>query len=193
MITEIFGENCLRAKVFDLLLSHPHIDYTKSEIAQCANVSRGSLNKFIDQLLNYGIIIPTREIGNGQLYKINLDSPITQALNSFQNQLADIEMEKEMREYQKTDPEVVPIKPFEKIAENKLDPITDDFLKSMKFNTLNLALYTKIMNTIKDFSFKTENKGIAGFETGSTGIAGFETEITASTNLGVASFCEIGD
>ncbi len=29
MITEILGENCVRAKVFDLLLSHPNTEYTK--------------------------------------------------------------------------------------------------------------------------------------------------------------------
>jgi|GEM_PF-1585574 hypothetical protein len=122
MITEIFGENCLRAKVFDLLLSHPHLDYTKSEIAQCAGISRGSFENFIDKLTEYEIIIVTRKIGNSQLYKINLDSPITQALNSFQNQLADIEMEKEMREAQKLDPEIEPVKPFEEIAKMNSSP-----------------------------------------------------------------------
>lgn len=130
MITEIFGENCLRAKVFDLLLSHPHIDYNISEIAECANVSRGSLNKFIDQLVGYQIIIPTRKIGNSTLYKINLDSPITQALNSFQNQLADIEMEKEMKELQKVDPEIVPIRPFEEMGKNFIS--ANDYFTTLK-------------------------------------------------------------
>lgn len=117
MITEIFGKNCIRAKVFDLLLSHPYTEYTKKDIAECAEISRATLNNFIDKLVDYGMMVPTRKIGNGQLYKINLESSIIQALNSFQNQLADIEIEKEMKRYkEEVDGSIEPSKPFEEIV-----------------------------------------------------------------------------
>ena len=92
MITEIFGENCKRAKVFDLLLSHPYSEYTRTDIKESTGIAMDTLNTFVGQLVEYEIIKPTKKYGNGQLYQINMDSPITQALNSFQNQLEDIEL-----------------------------------------------------------------------------------------------------
>jgi len=120
MITKIFGEESKRAKVFDLLLSHPHMKYTKTDIAECAEISRTTLNKFIDELVEYGIIKPTGKLRNATLFQINMDSTITRALNSFQNQLADIEIEKMMQEYrEEVDPSLVPIRPFEEIVRNE--------------------------------------------------------------------------
>lgn len=121
MITEIFGAECKRAKVFDLLLSHPHMEYTKTDIAECAGISRMTLNKFIDKLVAYEIIKPTRRMRNAQLFQINMDSTITQALNSFQNQIADIEIEKMMKKYkEEVDETVKPIKPFEEIVKGEI-------------------------------------------------------------------------
>ena len=74
--------------MFDLFLSHPYSEYTKKDIADCAEISRGTLDTFIDKLVEIGILTITNNIGKFQLYQINMDSPITQALNSFQNQLA---------------------------------------------------------------------------------------------------------
>jgi|GEM_PF-1875513 len=117
MITEIFGENCKRAKVIDLLLSHPHTEYTKIDISDCAEIARGTLDTFIDELEEIGIFKTTSKIGKFQLYQINMDSPITQALNSFQNQLADIEIEKQITEYEKTHNTEIDIKrPFEEMT-----------------------------------------------------------------------------
>ena len=135
MITEIFGENCIRAKVFDLLLSHPNTEYTKKDIADCSEISRSTLNNFIDKLVDYEIIIPTRRIGNGQLYKINLNSNITKALNSFQNQLADIEIEKEMRTYkEEIDESIEPIKPFEEIIKRQINKKSDNSHNKGKYS-----------------------------------------------------------
>ena len=128
MLTEIFGTTCKRAKVFDLLLSHPYTEYTKTDIAECAEISRNTLDTFIDDLVEYGIINLTRRIGNGQLYQINMKSTITQALNSFQNQLADIEFEKEMEKYKEEENvDIKPIKPFEEIIKKEMKKDFDGF------------------------------------------------------------------
>lgn len=51
-----------------------------------------------------------------------MESSITQALNSFQNQLADIEIEKEMGKYRKErDSEVKPTRPFETIINKEIN------------------------------------------------------------------------
>lgn len=122
MISKIFGENCKRANVFDLFLSHPHSEYTKRDISDCAEIARGTLDTFIDELVEIGILKTTATIGKFQLYQINMDSPITQALNSFQNQLADIEIEKQLIEYEKTHNTEIKIKkPFEEIVKIEME------------------------------------------------------------------------
>lgn len=173
MITEIFGENCKRAKVFDLLLSHPHIEYTKSDIAELAKISRVTLDTFIDKLVDYGIIKATRKYRNSQLYQINMDSTITQALNSFQNQLADIEFEKEMIEHQKVDPEIKPIKPFEEVVKQEMTTNEKSVDETGKLGVIKLVrdvnheitmphsvvkeLYNWLGKTIEDYENKSKN------------------------------------
>lgn len=165
MITEIFGENCKIAKVFDLLLSHPNTEYTKKDIAECADIARPTLDNFIDKLIRYQIVEITKKVGNGKYYKINMKSSITQALNSFQNQLADIEIEKEMRRYQKeVDPTIKPIKPFEEIIkkEIKKEPLGfRDYLDSInekaKEPIQRLSKGTRKPTSLMDLGNSSEN------------------------------------
>jgi hypothetical protein len=50
-----------------------------------------------------------------------MDSTITKALNSFQNQLADIEIEREMKAYkEEIDESIEPIKPFDEIIKRQI-------------------------------------------------------------------------
>lgn len=121
MLTEIFGENCKRTMVLEILITHPYSEYTKKDIADSAGISRTTLDTFIDKLLEVGIIKKTAKIKNGYLYQINLDSPITKALDSFQNQLADIEIKKQMEIYSKeTGKDIKPIKPFEELVKKEI-------------------------------------------------------------------------
>lgn len=108
---EIFGKECKQTIVLDLLLSHPHTQYTKSDIAEITKMPIKDLNTFINKLLNYKII----KTKNIELYQINMESPITQTLNSFQNQIADILIKKEMEKQKKINPKINPIKPFKEI------------------------------------------------------------------------------
>lgn len=119
MITEIFGENCKRAKVIDVLLSHPNSEYTKSDISKIANIHRTTLNTFIDDLIEFRLIEVTRSLGNAKFYKINLNSSITQALNSLKNQLSGIEIKKQDNIFDKTSYKGIKIKRlFKEITRN---------------------------------------------------------------------------
>ena len=144
MIAKLFGENCKRAKVFDLILSHPYSEYTKTDINEITGIARGTLNTFIDDLIEYEIIKPTKPIGNGQLYQLNMDSTITQALNSFQNQLADIEFEKEMKE---SGIETESIRPFEEIVKKEMEKNSHDNEKANEsIKIIEGPLESKILN-----------------------------------------------
>lgn len=155
MITKIFGENCKRAKVIDVLLSHPHSEYTKTDISEIAEIHRTTLNTFIDELVSFGLIEVTRKIGKAHLYKINLNSPITQALNSFQNQLADIEIEKEVKKYEKEHQVKIQFtKPFEEIAKRNYIDMVKNHNKTLWTFTIerNLKPFKKVINQSSQYA-----------------------------------------
>ncbi len=95
MLTEIFGASP-QVKVIELLLTHQNIEYTKEEIAECAEISMDMLDVFWKQLEKYRIIKLTRKAGNTQLYTANMDSEAIQALKRFQYELAEVEIEGQM-------------------------------------------------------------------------------------------------
>ena len=94
MFTEIFGDSP-QVKVLDLLITQDDMEYTKKEIAECADVGRSTLYTFWDTLERYNIVKKTRRIGNTWLYKINSDSPAVKALQEFQLRIVDIIVEEE--------------------------------------------------------------------------------------------------
>ena len=69
-------------------------DFTKAEIAEGANVSRVTLDKFWPALEKNNMLIETRRIGNGTLYALNKDSEVVQKLGEFFRLARRIETEK---------------------------------------------------------------------------------------------------
>ena len=97
MFTEIFGDSP-QVKVLDLLITQDDMEYTKKEIAECADVGRSTLYTFWDTLERYDIVKKTRRIGNTWLYRINTDSPAVKALQEFQLRVVDLVVEDETKE-----------------------------------------------------------------------------------------------
>ena len=95
MLVEVLGVYP-QVKVVDLLLTHQNIEYTKEEIAECAEISIDTLYNFWGRLEKYGIVKPTRKEGETQLYTANMDCAAMRALKSFQYALAEIEIEEQM-------------------------------------------------------------------------------------------------
>ena len=97
MFTEIFGDSP-QVKVLDLLITQDNMEYTKKEIAECADVGRSTLYTFWDTLERYDIVKKTRRIGNTWLYRINTDSSAVKALQEFQLRVVDLIVEDETKE-----------------------------------------------------------------------------------------------
>ncbi|HLB70341.1 MAG: hypothetical protein OIN88_04445 [Candidatus Methanoperedens sp.] len=97
MFTEIFGGSP-QVKVLDLLITQDDMEYTKKEIAECAEIGRSTLYTFWDTLERYDIVKKTRRIGNTWLYKINAESPAVKALKEFQLRIVDLVVEEETKE-----------------------------------------------------------------------------------------------
>ncbi len=97
MFTEIFGDSP-QVKVLDLLITQDNLEYTKKEIAECADIGRSTLYTFWGTLERYNVVKKTRRIGNTWLYRINTESPAVKALQEFQLRVVDIIVEEETRE-----------------------------------------------------------------------------------------------
>lgn len=75
ILIELFGRTP-ELRVIDFLLENNIFDYTKTEIARGAGITRPTLYRFWNKLEKAGLVTETRKINRTQLYKINLESPI---------------------------------------------------------------------------------------------------------------------
>jgi len=87
MLKEIFGKNP-QTNILDFLLDHPEYDYSISEIAKHSHVSRPTVYKTIDVLLEKQLVLITRTQGNSQLFRANCDNPLVQKMLAFENEPA---------------------------------------------------------------------------------------------------------
>jgi DNA-binding XRE family transcriptional regulator len=84
---ETFGESPL-IKVLDFFLTFPGFDYSKTQVAKEAGISRITIEKIWDGLIKRGIIIKIRSIGKAELYKLNTDNPRVKILMKIGIELA---------------------------------------------------------------------------------------------------------
>jgi Fe2+ or Zn2+ uptake regulation protein len=75
ILIELFGHTP-ELRVINFLLDNNIFDYTKTEIARGAEITRPTLYRFWDKLERAGLVAKTRKINRTQLYKINLESLI---------------------------------------------------------------------------------------------------------------------
>jgi DNA-binding transcriptional ArsR family regulator len=81
-------------RILDFLLENRMSDFTKSEIAEGAKVSRVTLEKFWLALERAGIVTETRRIGNGILFTLNGTSPLVKKFLELDDLLTKMETEK---------------------------------------------------------------------------------------------------
>ncbi|MBI5158667.1 winged helix-turn-helix transcriptional regulator [Candidatus Micrarchaeota archaeon] len=79
LFVEFFGDTPF-IRVVDFLIENSIFDYTKTEIAENAGVSRASLYKVWAVLEGYGIVKESRRIGNTTLYKLNSGNAVVKKL-----------------------------------------------------------------------------------------------------------------
>ena len=87
MFKVIFGASP-QAKILDFLGDHPDYDYSISDIAEYANVSRPTLYKIIPDLIKKQLIIETRTVGKSKMYKLNTKNEIVKLILKFDFELA---------------------------------------------------------------------------------------------------------
>jgi hypothetical protein len=69
--------------VLEFLIEGRELDYSITDIAEGAEIGRTTLFRIWEDLIQNKIIIPTRQIGNAKLYKLNIE-------NSFVRKMIEI-------------------------------------------------------------------------------------------------------
>ena len=67
-------------KIIDFLLENKGMDFSKSDIANGAEISRASLFNYWNEIEKYGIVKVTRSFGKTKLYTLNVKNPVTQKI-----------------------------------------------------------------------------------------------------------------
>lgn len=112
MLNEIFGDYP-QIKVIDYLLMNPFAELSKLQIAVGSEISRITLNKFIDNLLENELLIRC----SNSKYKLNLKSPIIVKLNMLLDDLNKRAMDKAMTELDE---------PYDELSDRELDIVFDE-------------------------------------------------------------------
>lgn len=94
-LVQLFGDSP-KVKILAVLLQQGR-DTNVSTIAEIGGMSRSSIYRYIDDLIDLGVVEKTREIGGSPLYQINKASPVSQKLAELEWALVD-EIAKELDE-----------------------------------------------------------------------------------------------
>lgn len=112
MLSDIFGKHP-QIKVIDYMLSCPFQKFTKQQLAVGSEISRLTLDKFIDDFIEYGLLVK-----NNSKYIVNVKSEFIQNFFKISNNLVKLEIKKQ-----------------EKLLEEEFDEITirelDEFLSEI--------------------------------------------------------------
>jgi len=79
LFVKFFGDAPL-VRILDFLMENKLFDYTKTDIAKNAGISRVSLYKVWPSFMEHKIVRVTRRMGKTELYALNEKSPVVQQL-----------------------------------------------------------------------------------------------------------------
>ena len=69
-----------KIRVLEFLIEGRELDYSISDIAEGAEIGRTTLFRAFDDLLKAGVIVPTRQIGNAKLFRLNKSNPFVRKM-----------------------------------------------------------------------------------------------------------------
>ena len=94
VFVEYFGESPY-IKVLDFLISGQDFDYGMTEVARGAGVGWSAFTKIWQKLMEINLIVPTRNIGNAKLFRLNKSNLIVKKIIRLDIELTKIATENE--------------------------------------------------------------------------------------------------
>ena len=73
--------------IIDFLLDNKGMDFSKSDIAKGAGISRASLFNYWNEVEKHGIVKVTRRFSKTKLYTLNTKNPVTQKIIELEKAL----------------------------------------------------------------------------------------------------------
>ena len=77
-----------KIRVLDMLITGRELDYSITDIAEQAGIGRSTFYRMIEDLLESKVIIPTRKLGNMQLFRLNTNHLLVKELIRFYDNIA---------------------------------------------------------------------------------------------------------
>ncbi|HLC49976.1 MAG TPA: hypothetical protein VJI97_00945 [Candidatus Nanoarchaeia archaeon] len=81
-------------RIVDFLLDNKGMDFSKTDIAKGAEISRASLFNYWAEIEKHGIVKTTRSFGKTRLYTLNSKNPVTQKIIELEKTLIAEALEK---------------------------------------------------------------------------------------------------
>jgi hypothetical protein len=82
----LLGNSC-ELRMIEYLLPLEGIDFNITELGEEVGVSRVTATKIVTKFVEWGLLNPTRSIGNTTYYTLNHESPIVKSVEQFNNTL----------------------------------------------------------------------------------------------------------
>ena len=89
LFLKAFGIKSPALRILDFLMDNKAYDYSKTDIAKGAGISRTTLSTAWNNLENPGLVIETREVGRAKMYKLNLKHPVVKKFIELDNAICD--------------------------------------------------------------------------------------------------------
>ncbi len=87
-LERLLGGSGSTARILDHLYTFREFDYSISEIAEATGLSRRTVQKTMERLVEYGIITLNRTVGRAKMYRLRMDSPIARRLKELISEIA---------------------------------------------------------------------------------------------------------
>ena len=76
------------AKLLDFFIIYRDFDYSETDIAECANISKRTVFRELPKLESAGLIKFTRHVGRAKMFKLNPESKSARLLEKFTFEVA---------------------------------------------------------------------------------------------------------
>ncbi len=96
VLLEVFGDTPVIRVLDFLLVEGKYFDYSLTDIANNAGVSKITLNKMLPKLEELEIVKETRTVGQAKMYMLNKESPLSKKLYNFAMDLASKKADEEI-------------------------------------------------------------------------------------------------
>jgi len=86
-------------ELLSFFIAHRDFDYSKTELANNIELSRQTIYKALEPLVNFKLVVESRKIGNTTLYKLNINSESVKAIQTYNDSIVNLIIKKERKIY----------------------------------------------------------------------------------------------